>query len=129
MAVNIIILRFSGDSASSQSNFLFVQIDQSVNDMVMQYKQRRNLIVDGLNKLGLTCRLPAGAFYAFPSIRSTGLSSEDFARELLLREGVALVPGGVFGECGEGHVRCSYATSTRNIEEALLRIGKFLSSL
>ncbi|HMP53861.1 MAG TPA: aminotransferase class I/II-fold pyridoxal phosphate-dependent enzyme, partial [Candidatus Melainabacteria bacterium] len=103
--------------------------DQSVNDMVMQYKQRRNLIVDGLNKLGLTCRLPAGAFYAFPSIRSTGLSSEDFARELLLREGVALVPGSVFGECGEGHVRCSYATSTRNIEEALSRIGKFLSSL
>lgn len=103
--------------------------DRSVNDMVMQYKQRRNLIVDGLNKLGLTCRLPAGAFYAFPSIRSTGLSSEDFARELLLREGVALVPGSVFGECGEGHVRCSYATSTRNIEEALSRIGKFLSSL
>ena len=97
--------------------------------MVTQYKQRRNLIVDGLNKIGLDCHLPAGAFYAFPSIVSTGLSSEEFAQRLLMEQRVALVPGTVFGASGEGHVRCSYATSTRNIEAALERMGSFFKSL
>lgn len=103
--------------------------DQYVQDMVTQYKQRRNLIVDGLNKIGLDCHLPAGAFYAFPSIVSTGLSSEEFAQRLLMEQRVALVPGTVFGASGEGHVRCSYATSTRSIEAALERMGSFVKSL
>lgn len=102
--------------------------DPYVNDMVVQYKQRRNLIVDGLNKLGLNCHIPYGAFYAFPSIGVAGMSSEQFAQELLTDEKVAVVPGSVFGESGEGFIRCSYATSLEKIELALERMKKFLSS-
>jgi aminotransferase len=70
--------------------------------------------------------VPGGAFYAFPSIESTGLSSEEFAEKLLLAEKVAVVPGNIFGESGEGHVRCSYATSMEHLQEAIKRIGRFL---
>jgi len=100
--------------------------DPHVQEMVTSYDQRRRVMVKGLNDIGLTCFEPKGAFYAFPSIRSTGLSSDEFAERLLLEERVAVIPGAAFGECGEGHVRCCYATSMAEIEEALQRIGNFV---
>ena len=103
--------------------------EPAVRDMVGQYNQRRRLIVDGLNQAGLDCHLPQGAFYAFPSIRRTGLTSEEFAERLLFEEHVAVVPGTAFGLGGEGHIRCSYATSLAKIEEALHRISRFVRKL
>ena len=100
--------------------------EPAVRDMVGQYNQRRRLIVDGLNRIGLDCHMPQGAFYAFPSIRRTGLTSEQFAEGLLFDEHVAVVPGTAFGKGGEGHIRCSYATSLEKIEEALKRIARFV---
>jgi aminotransferase len=100
--------------------------EPAVRDMVGQYNQRRRLIVDGLNKAGLDCHMPSGAFYAFPSIQRTGLSAEVFAERLLFEEHVAVVPGDAFGRGGEGHIRCSYATSLEKIEEALRRIHCFV---
>ncbi len=97
--------------------------------MSKEYKRRRNLIVNGLNDLGLQCQLPGGAFYAFPSIESTGLSADQFAERLLFDQHVAVVPGGVFGAGGEGHVRCSYATDIDLIKKALLRIERLLDEL
>lgn len=97
--------------------------------MRKSYLQRRNLIVKGFRDIGLPCVMPQGAFYVFPKISSTGLSSHDFARQLLLNEKVAVVPGSAFGACGEGFVRCSYAASVENITEALRRIGHFLENL
>lgn len=93
--------------------------------MVRQYDERRRLFVKGLNDIGLDCLMPEGAFYVFPSIRSTGLSCEEFAERLLNEERVAVVPGTAFGRGGEGHVRCSYASSVENIREALARMGRF----
>lgn len=101
----------------------------AVEEMVAHYRQRRRLIVDGLNKLGLSCHMPKGAFYAFPSIEATGLSAEEFAERLLLEERVAVVPGTAFGEGGEGHIRCSYATSVEKLEIALSRMQSFISNL
>lgn len=103
--------------------------ENEVESMVAHYKQRRRLIVDGLNKLGLTCHMPLGAFYAFPSIESTGLTAEQFAERLLMEERVAVVPGTAFGAGGDGHVRCSYATSVERIEMALARMKKFMDKL
>ena len=100
--------------------------EEDVRGMVAEYDRRRRLIVNGLNSIGLTCFEPRGAFYAFPSIRITGLSSEEFAEKLLMEEKVAVVPGTAFGECGEGHVRCCYATSLAEIEEALVRMKRFV---
>jgi len=100
--------------------------EEAVQAMVQEYDKRRRVIVKGLNDLGLFCFEPRGAFYAFPSIAWTGLSSLEFSERLLFEEKVAVVPGTAFGECGEGFVRCSYATSLPNIEEALRRIGRFL---
>lgn len=97
--------------------------------MVSEYDKRRRLIYDGLQKAGLKCFEPKGAFYIFPDITSTGLSSEDFAEKILMQEHVALVPGNAFGECGEGFVRCSYATSIEHISEALARIEHFVNHL
>ncbi|TET37070.1 MAG: aminotransferase class I/II-fold pyridoxal phosphate-dependent enzyme [Dehalococcoidia bacterium] len=97
-----------------------------VEEMVAEYDKRRRIMVQGLNDIGLTCFEPRGAFYTFPSIKSTGLSSEDFAERLLLEDKVAVVPGSTFGQCGEGHVRCCYATSLAEIEEALERMGRFV---
>ena len=94
--------------------------------MVRDYDQRRRIILKGLNEIGLTCFEPKGAFYAFPSITATGLSSEEFAEKLLFEEKVAVVPGTAFGQCGEGHVRCCYATSMNEIEEALRRMSRFV---
>jgi aminotransferase len=94
--------------------------------MVEAYNQRRRLVVKGFRDIGLDCHEPQGAFYAFPSIVSTGLTSEEFAQRLLEEAGVAAVPGDVFGLGGEGHLRCSYATSVTNLTEALDRIGQFV---
>lgn len=95
--------------------------------MVAEYDRRRRLIYDGLNKLGLKCFEPKGAFYIFPDITSSGLTAEEFAEKLIRTERVALVPGTAFGKSGTGHVRCSYATSIEKISAALKRIENFLS--
>ena len=100
--------------------------ERSMQKMVAEYNNRRRLMLEGLRGMGLECFEPKGAFYIFPSIKSTGLSSLEFAEELLKDQKVALVPGNAFGDCGEGYVRCSYATSTTNLIEALERIGKFV---
>lgn len=97
-----------------------------VNEMRMEYDRRRKLIVNGLNQLGLPTFEPHGAFYAFPNITVTGMDDETFAKTLLEEESVAVVPGSSFGPGGEGYVRCSYATAYEQIEEALLRIERFM---
>jgi aminotransferase len=103
--------------------------DTNVMEMREEYDMRRRLIVSGFNKLGLTCREPKGAFYAFPSIASTGMTSEEFCEKLLYSKKVAVVPGPAFGQGGEGFVRASYCYSTDHIKEALKRIGEFLEEL
>ena len=100
--------------------------DEDIKRMVTEYNYRRRVIVDGLRKIGLDCFEPFGAFYVFPSIQKTGLSSADFCEKLLFQEKVAVVPGNAFGDSGEGFVRCSYAYSIDNIQEALNRIGRFV---
>lgn len=100
--------------------------DSAVKEMVANYDRRRRVMVRGLNSIGLDCFEPRGAFYAFPSVRATGLSSEDFAERLLLEERVAVVPGSTFGASGEGFVRCCYATALDEIKEALVRMGRFV---
>jgi aminotransferase len=98
----------------------------AVRDMVTDYDRRRRVMVKGLNSIGLTCFEPRGAFYAFPSIEVTGLSSQEFAENLLIEERVAVVPGSAFGQSGEGFVRCCYATAIDDIREALQRMGRFV---
>jgi aminotransferase len=98
----------------------------SVVEMVEEYNRRRLTIVEGLNDIGLSCFEPKGAFYAFPSIKSTAMTSEEFAERLLIEEKVAVVPGSAFGQYGEGYVRCCYATSLADIEEALSRMKRFV---
>ncbi len=100
--------------------------ETQVEEMVAEYDQRRRVMLKGLNDIGLDCFEPRGAFYCFPSIRVTGMTSERFAEELLLEEHVAVVPGDAFGRSGEGHVRCCYATSMEEIEEALERMRRFV---
>ncbi len=101
--------------------------DDAVEAMREEYDMRRRLIVAGFNRLGLTCREPKGAFYAFPCIRSTGMTSDEFCEKLLYSERVAVVPGTAFGKGGEGFFRASYCYSTDHIKEALRRIEKFLN--
>ena len=103
--------------------------DEAVEEMREEYDVRRRLLVHGFNKLGLTCRDPKGAFYAFPSIQSTGMTSDESCERLLTAKGVALVPGTAFGESGEGFVRASYCYSHAHLKEALKRIGEFLEEL
>ncbi len=103
--------------------------DEAVADMKAEYNRRRRLIVDGFNKAGLTCREPKGAFYSFPCIKSTGLTSEEFCERLLESKHVAVVPGTAFGKGGEGFVRASYCYSTEHIIEALRRIEEFVKEL
>jgi aminotransferase len=98
----------------------------SIAEMVEDYNRRRQVIVKGLRDIGLSCFEPKGAFYAFPSIRCTGMTSEEFAEKLLSEEKIAVVPGSAFGKCGEGYIRCCYATSLPDIEEALKRMGRFV---
>lgn len=103
--------------------------DEAVARMKEEYNMRRRLIVSGFNKIGLTCREPKGAFYAFPSIACTGMSSDEFCERLLCSEKVAIVPGTAFGKGGEGFCRASYCYSTEHILEALARIERFLKQL
>lgn len=103
---------------------------QEEKDRMMEaYNMRRRLVVKGFREIGLECHEPQGAFYAFPSIQSTGLSSEDFAQRLLYEAKVAAVPGNVFGLGGEGFLRCSYATSVNQLTEAIERMGKLVHKL
>lgn len=95
-------------------------------EMMASYNERRKLFVAGLNAIGLACHEPEGAFYAFPSITSTGMSSEQFALRMLKEAKVAVVPGHVFGSGGEGFIRCSYAASLVDLEKALARMGRFM---
>lgn len=100
--------------------------DDDVAEMCREYNYRRRCIVDGFREMGLSCFEPYGAFYVFPCIKSTGMTSEEFCVKLLEEEKVAVVPGNAFGESGEGFVRCSYAYSIDKIQEALKRIAKFV---
>ena len=103
--------------------------ESEVEKMVQEYNRRRRFMVKRLNEIGLPCFEPKGAFYAFPSIKATGMNSEEFAERLLLEEKVAVVPGTAFGLCGEGFVRCCYATSLSSIEEALRRMDRFVKKV
>ena len=103
--------------------------DEDVTRMVEEYDRRRRLVVSGFNKMGLTCREPKGAFYAFPCIRSTGLSSDEFCERLLLEKKIAVVPGTAFGKGGEGFIRVSYCYSTEHLIKALAKIGEFVEEL
>jgi aminotransferase len=98
-----------------------------IGQMVEEYRRRRNFIAAALADLGLDCHRPLGAFYAFPSVARFGLSSRDFALQLLRQEKVAVVPGDAFGACGQGFVRCAYATSMANIKEAMARLKRFIA--
>ena len=99
------------------------------NRMVNEYRLRRNMFVAGLNRIGLPCHIPEGAFYAFPSVKETGLSDTEFAEQLLKDQRVAVVPGSVFGAGGEDHLRCAYAVSRKQLAGALERIEKFMAGL
>lgn len=103
--------------------------EKEVKAMIDEYNMRRHLLVGNLNRIGLDCFEPEGAFYVFPSIKSTGLSSEEFCEKLLYKQNVAVVPGNAFGESGEGHIRISYAYSIKHLTEALSRIEKFVKDV
>jgi aminotransferase len=100
--------------------------EEHVQQMRAEYDRRRRLIVDGFNTLGLSCYEPRGAFYAFPSIKASGMNSDEFAMRLLEEQEVAVVPGEAFGSSGSGFIRASYATAYEKIEEALSRIESFM---
>lgn len=102
---------------------------EDMESMCETFRQRRNVIVDGFNQIGLPCHRPEGAFYAFPSIKHTGLSSMEFCRRLLEEEKIAIVPGSAFGESGEGYVRAAYAVSFDEIDRAIAGIGRFVKRL
>lgn len=105
------------------------ECDEEIEQMRQEYDMRRRFLVKRLNQMGLQCFEPKGAFYVFPSIRSTGMSSEEFCEKLLYAKQVAVVPGTAFGQCGEGFVRISYAYSVKHLEQALDRIEAFLEEL
>ncbi len=127
------IHQFAIMSAPTTSQFAAVEAlkngDADVTRMRNQYDARRRLMVNGFNKIGLTCFEPKGAFYAFPSIKSTGLSSDEFCEQLLKKHNVAVIPGSAFGRCGDGYIRASYCYSVEHIEEALRRIELFINEL
>ena len=103
--------------------------ERDVERMVQEYDRRRRMFVDGLNRIGLRTFEPRGAFYAFPSIARTGLSAAEFSERLLFEQQVAVIPGDAFGPSGAGHVRACYATSYEQLEEALVRIERFIGSI
>ncbi len=103
--------------------------EADIGEMLEEYRRRRNFVAAALNEMGLPCHRPLGAFYAFPSVAEFGLSSREFALRLLEEEKVAVVPGSAFGECGEGFVRCAYATSLENLKEAMARLERFARRL
>ena len=120
-------------SAPTMSQYASIEAlrngDDDIAEMRDEYDMRRRLIVDGLNRLGLTCFEPEGAFYVFPSICSTGMTSNEFCERLIYDKRVAVVPGSAFGACGEGHIRISYAYSVKHLTEALERMAAFLETL
>lgn len=103
--------------------------ETDIAEMVNEYRRRRNYIVAAFNDMGLECHRPLGAFYAFPSVAKFGLPAKEFALKLLHEERVAVVPGTAFGACGEGFVRCAYATSMENVKEAMSRLKRFVGKL
>ena len=127
------IHQFGIMSAPTTSQYAAIEAlkngDNDIEQMLEEYDARRRVIVSGFNKLGLTCREPKGAFYAFPCIKSTGMSSDEFCERLLERQHVAIVPGSAFGDSGEGFVRASYCYSIEHIREALHRIELFLNEI
>ena len=120
-------------SAPSMSQFAVVEAAMNCDDQVKamrdEYNHRRRVIIKGLNDAGLECFTPSGAFYAFPSIKSTGLTSEEFCERFLMEKKVAIVPGSAFGECGKDNVRISYAASMENIKTAMERLAEFTADL
>ena len=120
-------------SAPTTAQFAAVEAlnngDADIEHMREEYNQRRRFMCDRFNAIGLECSSPDGAFYMFPSIKSTGLSSEEFSTRLLREKSVAVIPGNAFGDSGEGFVRCCYAASMKNIAKALTRIEEFISSI
>jgi len=126
------IHQYSMMCAPTMSQFAALEALRGGNDEVIRmrdsYKKRRNFMATSFNEMGLTCHVPGGAFYVFPSIASTGLSSAECAEQLLLEEQVAVVPGSVFGESGEGFIRCSYATSLEQLMEAMKRMERFIEN-
>ncbi len=132
IAAMVKIHQYAIMSAPTTSQYAAIEAlqncDENVKDMCKQYNYRRKVMVNGFRKMGLDCFEPFGAFYVFPCIKSTGMTSEEFCEKLLHEEKVAVVPGNAFGASGEGYVRCSYAYSVKNIEEALKRIEKFVKN-
>ena len=126
------IHQFGIMSAPTTSQFAAIEAlkncDKDVERMCNEYNHRRRYIIDGFRKMGLSCFEPLGAFYVFPCIKSLGMTSEEFCDLLLREERVAVVPGTAFGDCGEGFIRCSYAYSIDEIEEALKRISNFVNN-
>jgi len=119
-------LIMSAPSPSQWAALKALEVGESyVQEMHAEYNRRRQLIVGGLNNLGLLCSDPKGAFYAFPCIKSTGMTDEEFAELLLQEEQVAVIPGSAFGPSGVGYVRMSYATAYEKIEAALERMARF----
>ena len=120
-------------SAPSMSQFSVIEAamnaDNEIVKMRTEYNHRRRVIIQGLKDAGLDCFVPYGAFYAFPCIKSTGLTSEEFCERFLLEKHVAIVPGNAFGECGEGFVRISYAASMEDIKEAMRLLKEFVEDL
>ena len=125
--------QFSIMSAPTTSQYAAVEAmrngDPDIEHMREEYDGRRRFLVDGFRKLGLSCFEPLGAFYTFPCIKSTGLSSEEFCDRFLAEQRVAVIPGTAFGPGGEGYVRACYAASMHDLDEALKRLEKFLKSL
>ena len=120
-------------SAPTTSQYAAVEAmrngDGDIEHMREEYDRRRRYLVENLNRIGLSCFEPKGAFYVFPDIRSTGLASEEFCERFLLEEKVAVIPGSAFGPGGEGFVRACYAASMKDIAESIARMDNFLTNL
>ena len=120
-------------SSPSMAQFAIIEAayngEESVKEMREEYNHRRRVIINGLKEAGLECFTPAGAFYAFPSIKGLGLTSQEFCEKFLMEKYVAIVPGNAFGDCGEGYVRISYAASMDDIVEAMKRLKEFVNEL
>jgi len=133
IAVMIKIHQFAIMSAPTTSQYAAIEAlkngDADIMKMKAEYDNRRRIVVNGFREIGLECFEPKGAFYVFPSIKSTGLTSDEFCEKLLYSKNVALVPGSAFGECGEGFVRASYCYSVDHLKEAIKRVGEFIKEL
>ena len=133
IAVMTKIHQFAIMSAPTTSQYAAIEAlkngDDDIAKMKAEYDNRRRIVVNGFREIGLDCFEPKGAFYVFPSIKSTGLTSEEFCEKLLYSKKVAIVPGSAFGECGEGFVRVSYCYSVEHLKEAIKRVGEFIKEL